>query len=443
MTTGQRIAAKRKEQNLSQEGLGEVLGVSRQSIYKWESDTSLPEIDKLVTMSRLFQVSVGWLLGVEEEPEAQTGDRLSDAQLKIVEEILSRYQQSSQSGLSDEQQAQVDKLVEQKLAAKAKPPMKRAARVFLVLLALWAGWFGYELYTQLYSEYRLLANSVDNLSYSVNNQIDSITNRVEAILKSQNELTADYSAQLLSADLARNTITFSLRAVPKTYVEGMEVVFQADCGGGPIEFPGKLGQGHEFTAEITCPLTDSITLSAVFVSGNTRQTQLLDSYVELRRGSLPQGYVCNLETVLWNASLGKDGKFHIPESYGCVAVVTDSKLGPVDIGDVKLGLFRNYKLIRWLEPCERSDFQNSHGPMPEPSGSTQFFFRLPETGVALEEGESIFFAALITDQYGRQTMAADAPPDIWNGDEIGSPGSGVYDISPYEDPANYTFDPKE
>lgn len=42
MTVGQRIAQKRKELGLSQEALGEQLGVSRQSIYKWESDTVLP-----------------------------------------------------------------------------------------------------------------------------------------------------------------------------------------------------------------------------------------------------------------------------------------------------------------------------------------------------------------------------------------------------------------
>ena len=35
MTTGQRIALKRKEAGLSQETLGAELGVSRQSIYKW------------------------------------------------------------------------------------------------------------------------------------------------------------------------------------------------------------------------------------------------------------------------------------------------------------------------------------------------------------------------------------------------------------------------
>ena len=51
---------------LSQEGLGERLGVSRQAIYKWESDTSLPEIDKLITLSKIFSLPVGWLLGVEQ-----------------------------------------------------------------------------------------------------------------------------------------------------------------------------------------------------------------------------------------------------------------------------------------------------------------------------------------------------------------------------------------
>ena len=69
MTIGQRIAQKRKELALSQEALGDQLGVSRQSIYKWESDTALPEIDKLIALSRLYGVSVGCLLGVEDLPE--------------------------------------------------------------------------------------------------------------------------------------------------------------------------------------------------------------------------------------------------------------------------------------------------------------------------------------------------------------------------------------
>ena len=64
MTVGSRIAELRKQKGLSQEALGEALGVTRQSISKWESDSALPEIEKLVSMSRIFGVSVGALLGV-------------------------------------------------------------------------------------------------------------------------------------------------------------------------------------------------------------------------------------------------------------------------------------------------------------------------------------------------------------------------------------------
>ncbi|MDE7220196.1 MAG: helix-turn-helix domain-containing protein, partial [Oscillospiraceae bacterium] len=63
MTIGQRIAQKRKERGLSQEALGEALGVSRQSVYKWDSVSALPDIDKLIALSRMFGVTVGWLLG--------------------------------------------------------------------------------------------------------------------------------------------------------------------------------------------------------------------------------------------------------------------------------------------------------------------------------------------------------------------------------------------
>lgn len=93
-TIGQRIATERKKLGISQEQLGEKTGVSRQAISKWEADAAIPEIDKLIAMSRLFGVSVGWLLGVEEISAAQP-DELSETQLKTVEEIVKRYQQKS------------------------------------------------------------------------------------------------------------------------------------------------------------------------------------------------------------------------------------------------------------------------------------------------------------------------------------------------------------
>lgn len=93
LTMGQRIASRRKLQNLSQEALAEQLDVSRQAVSKWESDAAIPEIDKLIALSRLYGVSVGWLLGVE-EPENSAAEALSETQLKMVEEIANRYRKA-------------------------------------------------------------------------------------------------------------------------------------------------------------------------------------------------------------------------------------------------------------------------------------------------------------------------------------------------------------
>ena len=66
MTLGQRIQELRKGLDLSQEGLGERMGVSRQAISKWEGDQTIPELDKLIALSKLFGLTVGQLLGVEQ-----------------------------------------------------------------------------------------------------------------------------------------------------------------------------------------------------------------------------------------------------------------------------------------------------------------------------------------------------------------------------------------
>lgn len=66
MTLGQRIQEGRTRLGLSQEALGEKLGVSRQAVSKWEADGAVPDTDKLIALSKLFGVSLNALLQVEE-----------------------------------------------------------------------------------------------------------------------------------------------------------------------------------------------------------------------------------------------------------------------------------------------------------------------------------------------------------------------------------------
>lgn len=62
MTLGEKLAKARKEKNITQEQLADYLGISRQSISKWESDVAYPETDKLIRMSELFDCSLDYLL---------------------------------------------------------------------------------------------------------------------------------------------------------------------------------------------------------------------------------------------------------------------------------------------------------------------------------------------------------------------------------------------
>lgn len=62
MIFSEKLQTLRKQHNYSQEDLAEICHVSRQSISKWEADIALPEIEKIVLLSRLFKVSVDVLL---------------------------------------------------------------------------------------------------------------------------------------------------------------------------------------------------------------------------------------------------------------------------------------------------------------------------------------------------------------------------------------------
>ncbi len=83
MTLGEKIARQRKELNYTQEQLADILGVSRQSISKWESDIAYPETDKLIELGKLFDCSMDYLL--KEEITEKSGVQTSGFTEKVEE----------------------------------------------------------------------------------------------------------------------------------------------------------------------------------------------------------------------------------------------------------------------------------------------------------------------------------------------------------------------
>ena len=65
MILADKIIRLRKKNGWSQEELAEKMGVSRQAVSRWEMDGAVPDVDKLIAMSKLFSVTLNDLLGVE------------------------------------------------------------------------------------------------------------------------------------------------------------------------------------------------------------------------------------------------------------------------------------------------------------------------------------------------------------------------------------------
>ena len=91
MTLGERIYSLRTARNLSQDALAEVLEVSRQSVSKWETDASVPDLDKLVKLSEYFGLTLDELVkgeksGAPEAPEEaapRTGELTVGVELNL------------------------------------------------------------------------------------------------------------------------------------------------------------------------------------------------------------------------------------------------------------------------------------------------------------------------------------------------------------------------
>lgn len=74
MTFGEKLQKLRKEAGLSQEELADQMGVSRQAVSKWERDSGYPETEKIVRMSRIFHVTLDYLLNEEGSVDAEKSE---------------------------------------------------------------------------------------------------------------------------------------------------------------------------------------------------------------------------------------------------------------------------------------------------------------------------------------------------------------------------------
>ena len=274
MTLGQRIQELRKQRGLSQENLGDALGVSRQAVSKWEGDNGIPELDTLIAMSRLFDVTVGQLLGVEKGTE-QKDETTNDVDVDVdqIEAVLRRY---------------VDEMVSQKNEGFLRRYWRwiaAATGVVAVVVVVLFVQVGSLRSTIKHLRSDLAALQV-NVSNNQNNLSWQIRNTIYDVLAKEAELLSTFEWEIVAIDLDNQTATLRLDATMKEYIAGSKLQFCAiwhktdDTEGQSI---GDWVTGPNFRSEITLPLNHATDFSIRVedTDGNIKEQVLQNSIHEL------------------------------------------------------------------------------------------------------------------------------------------------------------------
>jgi len=112
VTLGERIKNQRTRAGLSQERVAELVGVSRQSVTKWESGQSAPSTENLFRLAEIFGTTVDMLLDIPDEKNAQSTDQAQIKELTSQIQYLYRVE-SARKAEADRVRIENEKRVEE------------------------------------------------------------------------------------------------------------------------------------------------------------------------------------------------------------------------------------------------------------------------------------------------------------------------------------------
>ena len=393
-TLGRRIQEERRSAGLSQEALGERLGVSRQAVSKWEADAAVPELESLIAMSRIFGVTIGALLGVETPEEApETGGAASEE---------TEAGTAPAGELTDRELAAVEAIVQKYLEAAGKPRWSQRRKVAAAVgigaaLALTGLALG-GLFSDLGRRLDRVQDQVDGIQSSVSGQIGSLTGQLSDLLEEQSSIVSDFDVRVTDYDPDGQVWLLSVSVTPKEYGADTAVAFTARTGTGETASAEARNEGGIFTVENwAVPMGEAVggtggggaqvEVSASFRDGEAIRTQALETLYES-----PADYRLSVDGY-WNADW-ENGYLTLQQ--------LDLKIGndtgiPLELAEAELALFPNGEAEPlWSAPLTAAvDLWEKQGyvQMFSPAG--------PAEPVRIEPGDSLVAAVRIADDHGQ------------------------------------------
>jgi len=256
----------RKQNFMSQEQMAEKLGVSRQAISKWESGASVPEIDKLIMISKMFGISLNELLGVDidDEQDGEQGkngpsDTMTDDMVENVCRTLKNYIDSNEKERYEKYKKRRNILI-------------AVGIVFAFALMQLFGKIN-NMDTRITNTYMMFSNDMTSLR----SQVGNLSEEVSDILKQQNSLLVDYRAEFTEEDVKNNKMSLYLSATPKNYAEGMTAEFYIEGSDfAPKTVPANNNGDYKFECTADIPFSDINVIEVHLKKDGEQQTQRID-----------------------------------------------------------------------------------------------------------------------------------------------------------------------
>ena len=253
MELADQIALLRKKSGLSQEELGEKIGVSRQAVSKWESGKAVPELENLKELSRIFGVSLSELLQLEENAQGE------------------------KPAFSCEE-------TENKVTQMAPPTNRKR---YIVLGSILAGCILALTATIIYTQMQIqglnqqlssIQSDLGNVRAEWSMTIGSLRTEIEEILEKQGSAISEYHFDVLSFQPIGKKIQVKFFVTPKHYTENTRMILTfSGSDFEPILLEDIDQTGGIFSGTVSLPTSHEIRVSATFLENGESLSESLDS----------------------------------------------------------------------------------------------------------------------------------------------------------------------
>ena len=369
MPLGDRIASLRKEKKLSQEALGELVGVSRQAVSKWESNKAVPDIQNCIAMSKALGISMAELLELETE-EQEPAAELTEQHLVLVEKMIQEYDSARK-----------------RLVRRWRWPAIVLSCALLVGAA-----FIWEWLNDMSRKVDYLSGELAGMQGQI---ISGVGDRLDESLEAERSLVSDFTAERISADLESDTITYQIRVTLKEGATDTAVSFLSRINGNPEITTAQQDGGLSYFATVTCPIMDEPVVELLVErDGITRsQSFSLDCYKsdysirltgEVRWAALQNTGLTNGAVEPVEVFCAHDHGFGLSEA--------------LRVTDLEICIFRNDSIIGQI-PLNLSAGQTGAAK----DWHYHCEYDIPVPTEAMQKGDTLTFALLARDNYDRET----------------------------------------